>query len=54
MSKHLVQWFIYTVVVSVFTAYLAHATLAPDATYLQVFRVAGTTAFLALTEMSAL
>lgn len=47
LSKHLVQWFIYTVVVSVFTAYLAHATLAPDATYLQVFRVAGTTAFLA-------
>ncbi len=47
MSKHLVQWFIYTVVVSVFTAYLAHATLPPDATYLQVFRVAGTTAFLA-------
>lgn len=47
MSRHLVQWFIYTVVVSVFSAYLAHATLPADAPYLQVFRVAGTAAFLA-------
>lgn len=47
MSRHLVQWFVYTVVVSVFSAYLAHATLSPDAPYLQVFRVAGTAAFLA-------
>ena len=46
MSRHLVQWFIYTVVVSALSAYLAHATLPPDAPYLQVFRVAGTAAFL--------
>jgi hypothetical protein len=47
MARPLVQWFIYTVVVSVFAAYVAHATLLPDAPYLQAFRVAGTTAFLA-------
>lgn len=47
MSKSLVQWFIYTLVVSVFAAYVAHATLPTDAHYLQVFRVAGTAAFLA-------
>ena len=47
MSKPLVQWFIYTVVVSILAAYVAGATLAPDAPYLTVFRVAGTTAFIA-------
>ncbi len=47
MSKALVQWFVYTVVVSVFAAYVAGATLPADAPYLAVFRVAGTTAFLA-------
>ncbi|HEY8265549.1 MAG TPA: hypothetical protein VIG03_03190 [Steroidobacteraceae bacterium] len=47
MSKSLIQWFVYTVVVSVLAAYLAHATLAADAPYLSVFRVAGTTAFIA-------
>ena len=47
MSKPLVRWFIYTVVVSIFAAYVAAATLATDAPYLSVFRVAGTTAFIA-------
>ena len=47
MSKPLVQWFIYTVVVSILAAYVSHATLAADAPYLAVFRVAGTTAFIA-------
>jgi hypothetical protein len=47
MSRPLVQWFIFIVVVSVLTAYLAGATLLPDAPYLAVFRVAGTTAFIA-------
>jgi len=47
MSRPLVQWFIFVVVVSVLTAYLAGATLAADATYLAVFRVAGTTSFIA-------
>ncbi len=47
MSKPLVQWFVYTVAVSVLVAYLAGATLPADAAYLAVFRVAGTTAFVA-------
>jgi len=47
MSKPLVQWFIYTVAVSILVAYLAGATLPGDATYLAVFRVAGTAAFFA-------
>ncbi|HWN07222.1 MAG TPA: hypothetical protein VNO53_08665 [Steroidobacteraceae bacterium] len=47
MSKPLVQWFIFTVAVSILVAYLAGATLAPDAPYLAVFRVAGTVAFIA-------
>ena len=47
MSKPLVRWFIYTVVVSIFAAYVAAATLATDAPYLSVFRVASTTAFIA-------
>ena len=47
MTKPLVQWFIYTVVVSILAAYVTHATLAAGAPYLAVFRVAGTTAFLA-------
>lgn len=47
MSRPLVQWFIFVVAVSVLTAYLAGATLAAGASYLAVFRVAGTTAFIA-------
>ena len=47
MSRNLVQWFIYTVIVGVFAAYVAGRVLSPDAEYLQVFRVAGTTAFIA-------
>ena len=39
--------FIYTVVVSIFAVYVAVAMLAADAPYLSVFRVAGTTAFIA-------
>ena len=47
MSKPLVHWFIFVVAVSVLVAYLAGATLPADAPYLAVFRVAGTTAFIA-------
>jgi hypothetical protein len=46
MTKPLVQWFLYVLLVSAFCAYLAHATLPAGAPYLQVFRVAGTAAFL--------
>ena len=47
MGKNMAIWFIYSVVVSVFVAYLASRTLAPGAEYLSVFRVAGATAWLA-------
>jgi hypothetical protein len=47
MGKPLTQWFIYVLVVGVFAAYVAGRTLAAGADYLDVFRVAGTTAFIA-------
>jgi hypothetical protein len=46
MGKFLAQWFLYCVVVSIFTAYLTGRTRVPGTQYLEVFRVAGTTAFL--------
>ncbi len=46
MGKLLGLWFLYCVVVGIFAAYLSGRTLAPGTHYLQVFRVAGTTAFL--------
>lgn len=56
MAKNLVGWFIYNVIVSVFAAYIASRALGPGATYLQVFRFAGATAFIgyavALWQMS--
>lgn len=47
MSKPLVQWFIYTVFVSALVAYVAGAALPSEAPYLTVFRIAGSTAFIA-------
>jgi len=47
MSRNLIQWFIYTLVVGVFAAYVTGRVLPSDADYLHVFRVAGTTAFIA-------
>ena len=47
MGKSLVQWFVYTLVIGIFAAYLASRTLAPGTHYLQVFRVVGCSAFLA-------
>ena len=49
MGTQLAQWFLYTLAVSVFAAYVAGAALPPGADYLQVFRFAGTTAFFAHT-----
>src|SRR5687768_2014145 len=46
MTKNLVQWFVYSLVVSIFAAYVAGRTLGPGAEYMQVFRFAGTTAFI--------
>ncbi len=47
MGKNLAQWFVYSVVIGVLVAYLTGRTLGPGTHYLQVFRVAGTVAFLA-------
>lgn len=45
MTKSLVQWFLFSVVVGIFAAYIAGRALAPGASYLSVFRFAGFTAF---------
>jgi hypothetical protein len=46
MGKFLGQWFLYCVVVSIFAAYLTGRTRPPGSEYLEVFRVAGATAFI--------
>jgi hypothetical protein len=45
MGKALGLWFGYSVVVSLFAAYLVSRTLAPGSEYLAVFRLVGTVAF---------
>lgn len=45
MTNNLIQWFVYTVIVGVFAAYVAGRALAPGAPYLSVFRFAGFIAF---------
>jgi hypothetical protein len=45
MGRRLVQWFLFTVVVSIFAAYVASRTLPPGTPYITVFRIAGTVAF---------
>lgn len=47
MGKFLGLWFVYCLIVGFFSAYLTGRTLAPGTHYLQVFRVAGTAAFMA-------
>jgi hypothetical protein len=47
MGKQLVLWFVYTLVIGVFVAYLTGRTLGAGAEYLAVHRVAGCSAFLA-------
>ena len=47
MGKSLVQWFVFCVVVGVFTAYVTNLALLPGAEYLAVHRVAGCVAFMA-------
>ena len=46
MGKNLVLWFIYCLLVSFFSAYVAGRANAPGADYLEVFRFAGVAAFL--------
>jgi hypothetical protein len=47
MGKYLIQWFIFTLVVSFFIAYVAAHCLGPGAEYLRVFQVVGAVGFLA-------
>lgn len=47
MGPTFVQWFVYLVVVSFFTAYVAYHTLAAGAHHLAVFRIVGAVAFMA-------
>lgn len=46
MTKSLVQWFVYTLVIGVLAAYMTGRAVGPGTPYLQVFRFAGTTAFI--------
>ncbi len=45
MGTLLGQWFVYLLIVSIIAAYVTGRTVAPNAEYLVVFRVAGTVAF---------
>ena len=45
MGPSLAQWFVYSLVIGVFAAYVAGRALGPGARYLQVFRFSGVTAF---------
>jgi len=47
MGKFLGMWFVYCLLVSFFTAYVAAHTVAPGTDYLAVFRVVGAVAFMA-------
>jgi hypothetical protein len=45
MGPSLALWFLYSILVSIFAAYVAGSALPPGASYLAVFRFAGCTAF---------
>jgi len=45
MTTELILWFIYSIVVGIFAAYVAGRALQPGVNYLSVFRFAGVTAF---------
>jgi hypothetical protein len=47
MAKNLIQWFVYSLVVGLFAAYVAGRALPPGSVYLHVFRFAGAVSFLA-------
>jgi hypothetical protein len=47
MGTNLAQWFVFTLVVSFFVAYVAAHTIPAGTPYLEVFRVAGAVGFLA-------
>ena len=45
MTSNLAQWFVYSIVVSLFAGYVAGVALGPGSDYLRVFQVAGCVAF---------
>lgn len=47
MGPMMAKSVVYNLIVSIFVAYVASLTLAPDAEYLAVFRITGTVAFMA-------
>ena len=47
MGKYLGLWFLNCVVIGIFVAYITGSTRAPGTYYLEVFRVAGASAFMA-------
>jgi hypothetical protein len=47
LAPFLVKWFVFSLVVGFFAAYVAAHTLAPGTDYRQVFRVVGSVAFMA-------
>lgn len=46
IGKNLIQWFLYSLLIGVFTAYVLSFALKADAAYMDVFRLAGTVAFM--------
>jgi hypothetical protein len=46
MKKNLIQWFLFTLAVTVFAAYVAGRALPAGSPYLAVFRFVGATAFI--------
>jgi hypothetical protein len=46
MGRALVQWFVYSIVIGIFVAYLTSRTVEAGASYWAVFRVAGATGFM--------
>jgi hypothetical protein len=46
MGRSMALWFVYCLLVSLFAAYIAGRALGPGASYLEVFRFAGATAFI--------
>jgi hypothetical protein len=47
IGRSLMQWFVFTLVVSAFVAYVVSFAMAAEADYMRVFRLAGTVAFMA-------
>ena len=49
MARNLSLWFVHLVVISIFAAYITSRAVAPGTPYIEVFRFAGATAFIAHT-----